>query len=222
MSLRIQNNVEAFNAQRQLSANSDKLGKAMEKLSSGYRINRACRRRRRPRHQREAAWPDRRPDPGLAQRVGRRLAGADGRGCAERGPLDAPARPRAGRAVQERHAQHERPPRDPVGGQPAQGGDRAHRHGHGVQRHQAAERGSTTGLVPGRRGRRSADHRRDHLDRRLRSRRHVFTLSLGSTHDGHRRDRRRDQQLSAARATFGAVQNRLEHTSATWPPTRRT
>jgi flagellin len=42
MSLRIQNNVEAFNAQRMLVANSDKLGKAMEKLSSGYRINRAA------------------------------------------------------------------------------------------------------------------------------------------------------------------------------------
>ena len=41
MSLRIQNNVEAFNAQRQLVGNSDRLGKAMEKLSSGYRINRA-------------------------------------------------------------------------------------------------------------------------------------------------------------------------------------
>src|SRR5215203_4520518 len=41
MSLRIQNNVEAFNAQRQLVGNSDKLSKAMERLSSGYRINRA-------------------------------------------------------------------------------------------------------------------------------------------------------------------------------------
>ena len=42
MSLRIQNNVAAFNAQRQLVGNSDQLGKAMEKLSSGYRINRAA------------------------------------------------------------------------------------------------------------------------------------------------------------------------------------
>src|ERR671921_1467758 len=42
MSLRIQNNVEAFNAQRQLTGNSDKLSKAMEKLSSGYRINRGA------------------------------------------------------------------------------------------------------------------------------------------------------------------------------------
>src|SRR5918997_2955729 len=41
MSLRIQNNVEAFNASRMLAHNNDKLGKAMEKLSSGYRINRA-------------------------------------------------------------------------------------------------------------------------------------------------------------------------------------
>ncbi|MEA2185253.1 MAG: flagellin [Solirubrobacteraceae bacterium] len=41
MSLRINTNVEAFNAHRQLSQTSDKLGKSMERLSSGYRINRA-------------------------------------------------------------------------------------------------------------------------------------------------------------------------------------
>jgi flagellin len=42
MSLRINTNVEAFNSHRQLVATSDKLGKAMERLSSGYRINRAA------------------------------------------------------------------------------------------------------------------------------------------------------------------------------------
>src|SRR3954453_14396324 len=42
MSLRIQHNVEAFDAQRQLSMTSDKMSKAMEHLSSGYRINRAA------------------------------------------------------------------------------------------------------------------------------------------------------------------------------------
>src|SRR4051794_12848889 len=42
MALRIQNNVEAFNAHRQLAATGDKLSKAMERLSSGYRINRAA------------------------------------------------------------------------------------------------------------------------------------------------------------------------------------
>src|SRR3954466_11956101 len=42
MSLRIQNNVEAFNAHRQLEATSSKLSKSMERLSSGYRINRAA------------------------------------------------------------------------------------------------------------------------------------------------------------------------------------
>src|SRR3954464_2292953 len=41
MGLRIQNNVEAFNAHRQLTATSAAASKSMEKLSSGYRINRA-------------------------------------------------------------------------------------------------------------------------------------------------------------------------------------
>lgn len=42
MGLRIQNNVEAFNAHRQLSSTASKAAKAMEKLSSGYRVNRAA------------------------------------------------------------------------------------------------------------------------------------------------------------------------------------
>jgi flagellin len=42
VSLRIQNNVEAFNAQRQLNGTTLKLGKSMERLASGYRINRAA------------------------------------------------------------------------------------------------------------------------------------------------------------------------------------
>ena len=42
MGLRIQNNVEAFNTHRQLSATGVQASKAMEKLSSGYRINRAA------------------------------------------------------------------------------------------------------------------------------------------------------------------------------------
>jgi flagellin len=42
MSLRIQTNVEAFNAHRQLEGTAAKAATAMEKLSSGYRINRAA------------------------------------------------------------------------------------------------------------------------------------------------------------------------------------
>src|SRR3954468_19382416 len=42
MALRIQNNVEAFNAHRNLSATEDRLAMSMERLSSGYRINRAA------------------------------------------------------------------------------------------------------------------------------------------------------------------------------------
>ena len=42
MGLRIQNNVEAFNSHRNLVGTAGKAAKAMEKLSSGYRINRAA------------------------------------------------------------------------------------------------------------------------------------------------------------------------------------
>ncbi|HVY78185.1 MAG TPA: flagellin [Solirubrobacterales bacterium] len=42
MSLRIQTNVEAFNAHRNLVSTSNALSKSMERLSSGYRINRAA------------------------------------------------------------------------------------------------------------------------------------------------------------------------------------
>ena len=42
MSLRINNNVEAFNTHRQLVGSASKMAKSMERLSSGYRINRAA------------------------------------------------------------------------------------------------------------------------------------------------------------------------------------
>src|SRR3954447_10616670 len=42
MGLRIQNNVEAFNTHRQLTATAAAASKSMEKLSSGYRITRAA------------------------------------------------------------------------------------------------------------------------------------------------------------------------------------
>src|SRR4029450_7047505 len=42
MSLRIQNNVEAFNAHRNLTGTEERLATSMERLSSGYRINRAA------------------------------------------------------------------------------------------------------------------------------------------------------------------------------------
>src|SRR5919201_4846267 len=42
MSLRIQHNVEAYNAHRNLSLSSTALSKSMERLASGFRINRAA------------------------------------------------------------------------------------------------------------------------------------------------------------------------------------
>ena len=40
--MRINQNIAAFNAYRNLSATNGMLGKSLEKLSSGYRINRAA------------------------------------------------------------------------------------------------------------------------------------------------------------------------------------
>src|SRR5436309_1218692 len=42
MGLRIQNNIDAFDTHRQLQISSSAASKSMEKLSSGYRINRAA------------------------------------------------------------------------------------------------------------------------------------------------------------------------------------
>src|ERR687894_1896707 len=42
MALRIQNNVEAFGAHRRLVDNSNRMAKSMERLSSGFRINRGA------------------------------------------------------------------------------------------------------------------------------------------------------------------------------------
>jgi flagellin len=42
MGLRIQNNIEAFNAHRNLTTTATSAAKSMERLSSGYRINRAA------------------------------------------------------------------------------------------------------------------------------------------------------------------------------------
>src|ERR671917_553885 len=39
MSLRINNNIAAHNAHRQLTATTERVAKSMERLSSGYRIN---------------------------------------------------------------------------------------------------------------------------------------------------------------------------------------
>src|ERR687883_1655725 len=42
MGLRIQNNIDAFNTHRQLQISSNSAARSMEKLSSGFRINRAA------------------------------------------------------------------------------------------------------------------------------------------------------------------------------------
>ena len=104
MSLRINTNVEAFNAHRQLVSTEMSMSKAMEKLSSGLRINRAAD---------DAAGlaiseKMRAQIRGVAQAHrnthGRHLDGAVRGRRPQRGARDHPARPRARRAVQQRHA----------------------------------------------------------------------------------------------------------------------
>jgi flagellin len=78
MGLRINNNVAAMNAYRNLSVNDGAMSKSLERLSSGLRINRAAD---------DAAGlsvsEGRRP-----QRAGRRQRRADRRRCADRDHRD--------------------------------------------------------------------------------------------------------------------------------------
>ncbi len=223
MSLRIQNNIEAFNAHRQLDRHG--LGALQVDGEALQRLSHQPRRRRlgRPGDQREAARRDRRPRPGPAQRPGRRLARADRRRRDERGSLDAPARPRAGRPVQQRHALRVRQGGDHRRGLPALRRDQPDRFGHQVQRHRPAHR-LEQHHVPGRRGRRADDLG---LGRRA--------LRLGLDVQGRLGDLQlRARTVTSPRSTppsrASAMRGRpsarcrtgSSTRSTTWPPSRRT
>ena len=126
MSLRVNTNVEAFNAHRNLSATSTALSKSMEKLSSGLRINRAADDAAGLAISEGMRCPDPRHRPGQPQRPGRHLARPDGGGCAERDALDPAAHPRAADPVRQRHAVHVRPGQDHGRGRPAHRRARPH------------------------------------------------------------------------------------------------
>ena len=82
MSLRIQNNIEAFNAHRQLVGTTRSWRSRWSGSRRGYRINRAADDAAGLAISEKLRAPDRRPRPGPAQRAGRRLAGADRGGLA--------------------------------------------------------------------------------------------------------------------------------------------
>ena len=72
--MQIQHNIQAINSGRNLAINNSNLAKNLEKLSSGYRINRAGD---------DAAGlaisePDQRPEPGCYQRSGCDRSDPDG------------------------------------------------------------------------------------------------------------------------------------------------
>ena len=97
MSLRINTNIEAFNAHRQLERTQLDLGKSIEKLSSGLRINRAADDAAGLAISEKLRGQIRGIAAGEPQRPGRHRPRADGGGRAERGARDPPARPRARR-----------------------------------------------------------------------------------------------------------------------------
>ena len=87
--MRINTNIMAFNAYRNLNTTNDTLASSLEKLSSGYRINRAA-------DDASGLVISQNLDKqvsglkvGDAERPGRHLGRADGRRCADPGQLDA-------------------------------------------------------------------------------------------------------------------------------------
>ena len=149
---------------------------------------------------------------GAAQRPGRHLDGADGGRLAGRGPLDAAARPRARRPVQERLAERRRPaprsrPRS-TSSRPRSSASARSAEFNGIKLLNAA----VDDHLPGRRQRRRAPIGVAHdLASAPRSARPVFALSPAATTDLDEIDSAIDA-VSAQRSTFGAVQNRFEHT----------
>lgn len=75
--MRVNNNISSLNAWRNLNSTDGAMGKSLERLSSGYRINRAGDDVAGLAILREHAGADQRPEPGREERSGRHLAPAD-------------------------------------------------------------------------------------------------------------------------------------------------
>ena len=203
MGLRIQNNVEAFNAHRNLTATASQGAKAMEKLSSGYRINRAA-------------------DDAAGLAISEKMrAQIGGLAQAQRNAQDGVSLVQTAegaltevhsmlgrirdlqRAVRRGHAEHRGQGGHHVRGHRADDGDHGHRHRHEVQRHRAAHAApARTFQVGANDGETIATT--------------AFTLSTavsGITVQQHARatSTRPSRTCRPAAPNFGAVQNRLEH-----------
>ena len=226
MGLRIQNNVEAFNAHRQLTATATQASKSMEKLSSGYRINRAA-------------------DDAAGLAISEKMRGQiGGLAQAQRNAQDGISLVQTAEgALTEVHSMLQRvrdlkvqysngtlstDDKDAIAAEVGQIGSEIneHRRRHEVQRHQAARRDGDV-HVPGRRQRRRDDlDRRGHAVRRGRRAGTGGLSELTAVSDArrpttalvHGRARRRSPTSTprsrtsrTSRGNLGAVQNRLEH-----------
>ncbi len=214
MSLRIQTNIEAFDAHRNLVNTQNQISSAMEKLSSGFRINKAA---------------DDAAGLAISEKLQSQIGGLD---QAQRNAQDAVSLVQTGEgALAEVQSMLQRV-RDlavqynngtlaasdkaaiTVGGRPALRRDLRHRQPDLVQRHQPADR-RCHDHVPGR-GRGRADDR-GQRDPAVRLRRRPTRSTRGSSRSPGARSACPSidaaiNNVSASRSTFGSVQNRLDHT----------
>ena len=210
MSLRITHNVEAMNATRNLQTNTAKISASMEKLSSGYRINRAAD---------DAAGLGisesmRSQIRGLAQAQRNIQDGVSMVQTAE-GNLDevhSMLQRIRELAVQYKNGSIDDTARTSIQNEVNQLASEIDRIGSpgAVQRHPPARR-LGHGVLPGRRQRRRAD--RDHVPEPVdrRSARRTRRCRRRGTTDISEIDAA-ITAVSAARGEMGAVQNRLDHT----------
>ena len=104
MSLQINTNVAALNAQRNLASTNRRLGGLFEKLSSGMRINRTADDAAGLAISEKMRVQIRGMQQGQRNAQDGVLHAADDRGRAERGPHGPPAHPRTCGAGQQHHA----------------------------------------------------------------------------------------------------------------------
>ena len=112
MSLTINTNLEAMDAARNLNNTESMLSHAMQRLSSGLRINSAADDVAGYAISQSLQSQVNGLNQAAQNMPGRGRARADGSGRAERRQPDAPARSRAGRAVRQRHDLRRRPGSD--------------------------------------------------------------------------------------------------------------
>ncbi len=102
MGMVVRTNTMAMNANRQLSVNNNQVGKSLEKLSSGFRINRAADDASGLAISEKMKAQNQRIRAGVGKLAGRHIPDPDGRGSDTGNPQYAKPYGRAGNKIRER------------------------------------------------------------------------------------------------------------------------